>query len=870
MIKREKILLICCLLIFLHGFVNIQILYSAGPDATAEVLKFDSLIQPEPRIQFSKGVEESIAPTSGHLNFTVPVFSLPGKGGMDLSLKHCYNSSSVPTFNDQDAYGGSWAHICFMFNIDILDSRIGGLMDNKYGVSSLFGYISEGAILECISFVLSKFPPVGSIINEVLKRIHIEAIDNSVTHTYIPQMQLCVGEVRGIVSGLQQSLSTIDVGAVAESWSELNVFAQHPLDNASVLLSDGSTIGFDYDPGSSVPGKRMYMLKQPGQQGLYNLVYHYDTHKYIFQMKDGKRYYIKPGVEPVLYLGMGNLDFSNLLDIFDGLFGSVDDVNADKIGGATDGQSGGSLGGIQDFLDTLSTAASIVQIQMMPYGVVEKIEDMKKNNILIDYVYGMFGPKAIRKVTDTMGREVKIKYNHDNYFGQLSVKWPFFDLKEIEVPGGKKIKYSYVGNPDRDQPHKIIIEDFIGRKTKITYKEVLEKDSTFVQDLSDDYYYINRIDYPIGGYVEYVTGAIDNNKNNRYYYKDRDLTAEVVKKRIEHTSKIASKDIANTTDYYYNFDVRGGAIVTGSMSFNAFGVIYIAGYLAKGDVFGAITSVFEGGIYIRFVKEVRGGLVNIIYANGKNEQYVLDKSTKGNYNHYLLSISLSAGIGGIDLFKIAESQIGYRPATMHLKRVIESGSGVETSISDNAYNDKWFLVAKHIKRGELEQTYNYFYDNYGNIVYEKGPIEMGAFAPETTYYYMGGEYINKPNYRFMPSLIREQRTKNVNNQGATWQKVNYYYDTQDYSGFGYDTQYVGNVNKIIRDFGLASFNTYNRYGDVIYQKDEEGNETRIGYNYGGGGSINIAATNYVTNYNEAGNSTGKQEVSTEKIFEFNT
>ncbi len=277
-------------------------LIAVGPNQVGEVMKFDSLIQDEPRIRFSKGVEESVSPASGSLSVTVPVYSLPGRGGMGLQLKHCYNSSSVPTFSDQDAFGGAWAHICFMHNIDVLDPRIGGLMHNRYGVTSLFGYISEGAIMEAIGFVLSSFPPVGSIINEVLKRIHIEAIDNSVIHTFIPQMQLCVGEVRGIVSGLQKAVSVPNAEAIFNDWAEANIVAQHPLDSSSVLLSGGSTIGFDWDKDNSGSGKRMYMIKQPGQQGQYNLVYKYSDKMYIFQMKDGVKYHINSMVDYILFI----------------------------------------------------------------------------------------------------------------------------------------------------------------------------------------------------------------------------------------------------------------------------------------------------------------------------------------------------------------------------------------------------------------------------------------------------------------------------------------------------------------------------------------------------------------------------------------
>jgi len=562
--KRRLILVQWALVVWLAIMGNWQVLQSAGPDATAEVLKFDSLIQPEPRIQYSKGVEESVSPTTGSLSVTIPVYSLPGRGGLDLELKHCYNSSSVPTFSDQDAFGGPWAHICFMQNIDILDPRIGGLMHNKYGVSSLFGYVSEGAILDAIGFVLSKFPPVGSIIHEVLKRINIEAIDNSVIHTFIPQMQLCVGEVRGIVSGMQKAISSLDAQAIFNDWSEVNILAQHPLDSPSVLLSDGSTIGFEWDKNASVSGKRIYTIKQPGQQGQYNLIYHYNQERYIFQMKDGRRYYIKPEAEPVLYLGMGNIQTKNIIDIFKGLFSDVDDIDAGKIAGATDSKTGdkSTVRTIKNFLKSLSTDASVVQVQLMPYGVVKKIKDTKNNEIKIEYREGWFGPKEIKKIEDTLGREITISYRHDTRWEKLLVEWPFFDIKEITVPGGKKIKYTYEGDNRRTQPYKMRIKDFKGRTTSITYKEVASKDSLFVTDIYGDYYYLKRIDYPIGGYVEYQTEPIDNNKFNRYYYKDMNLTAEVVKKRTEHTSKIASKDIANTTEYNYQFNVKPGTIVT--------------------------------------------------------------------------------------------------------------------------------------------------------------------------------------------------------------------------------------------------------------------------------------------------------------------
>ena len=48
------------------------------------------------------------------------------------------------------------------------------------------------------------------------------------------------------------------------------------------------------------------------------------------------------------------------------------------------------------------------------------------------------------------------------------------------------------------------------------------------------YYYLNKIEYPTGGYVTYDIKPII--KGDKYFYPGRNLTESVVWKRKEHTS----------------------------------------------------------------------------------------------------------------------------------------------------------------------------------------------------------------------------------------------------------------------------------------------------------------------------------------------
>ena len=50
--------------------INALTIFPQQP-SSGEVIKFDSLIQDEPRIKFSKGVDESVAPTTGSLTVKV-------------------------------------------------------------------------------------------------------------------------------------------------------------------------------------------------------------------------------------------------------------------------------------------------------------------------------------------------------------------------------------------------------------------------------------------------------------------------------------------------------------------------------------------------------------------------------------------------------------------------------------------------------------------------------------------------------------------------------------------------------------------------------------------------------------------------------
>lgn len=840
-----------------------QMAFAGAPNAVGQVLKFDSIIQSDERIKFSKGIEESVSPNNGSLYVKVPILDLPGKGKLGLEINHIYNSSAVGTFSDEDVSGGNLAQIGWMHNLNTR-SEFGGMFYAKYGVIDGMGFVSEGMISDTayavVDFIAKLINPViGEIIGKVMKiilsYIHIETIDNSSIHVFTPQLQPVITAVkgarepRGLIGNMTDLVKitlnnsnynpqlTLDAKkyisdmvnyAQSGNINGLIVSAigleKHPLKNVSVVMNDGSSISMEKDNSYPSPdhtvtdknGKKitLYNSKQPDDEGKYILIYDWEKSEYVFMRGDGVKYHIKEMMNPVIYVGGGEI---NVADIYDGVRNNALNV-------------------------LLAKLPSMVQIKGIPYGVVTSSEDEDGNKVTYNYesdwetIEPTFSVRRLTGVTDSLGRAVQFNYYNDN---EGSKKWEMFKLKEIVYPDGRKTSYSYTGDQNKEQPSLVTITDPLGRNTVIQYKSAIQNqligDSPFTADVVGAFYYINKISYPIGGYVEYESSPVEPDRSKKRLYHDINLTSEFVTKRTECKSDNSQEK--NSTTFEYQFEQNPTAITTGGLYLNLSldGIIALA---TRGDP----TGLLQGGVYIQNVIEVKSGKTIVSNMNGKVEEYQFQKSQLGNFNHWMFSISAAVSGNAGDnnnlslVYGVADEKVGYMPARLLQTTATISGSKIAARTETYGYDDRWNITSKRVIEGYNDYTFQYQYDSIGNLIHETGPLNYEVIRQFTPQKYpvtpnpgfgmflIPNVYINYQDKNFIQFYPHLLFSESVKNKGSFQTK------TYEYDGFD-DGKFEGKLHKEKLPENVTKEYTYTSDGNIASVKDGNGNLTSYSYDY---------------------------------------
>jgi len=817
-------------------------LTAAGP-SKGDAISFEPIIQDEPRIKFGKGVEESVAPTTGSLSVTIKDLTLAGRGNVPLEIKHHYDSSGVAALSDEEVDGASLSTIGFMFNLSGMKS-FGGMFYSQYGVNDVVGLIKEGLIVEVLIEVvkLIKVPPgagdaIAATLTQVFNILHLEFIDNSNIHLYLPQFTPSVTKVRGLYAPHKQidamqftavleALVSTAIGATNQNqqdpatvWSSVAnaLFSIHPAKTLSVVLDDNSTVGFKIEAANELNTILVYKPSQPDNKALYNLVYDKTLGVYIFQTKDGTKYTIRPYVNPFLYVGFGDIGFKDLMNPVGGnKQPSLDDVFGKEL----------------NFLSILpGKLTDFIKLFGTPYGVVTSAKDVFGNELTVDYNRHpvMDYPVNIKQVTDSLGRATQFKHDYDytDPLQGLTSRWELYSLREIIAPDGQKVKYEYFGNKLKPNPEKIVTTDFLGRKTTVYFKKAPWNPLAYTQDLNIlglfqnpyAFYYLSRVDYPIGGYVEYESQSLRS--GSRSAYRDVDLTKEFITKRTEHTSTDPTKDQKDATTYFYDFKDQLSVIVSTSLSFKINSFEELVGKVISGE--SAVNAAFS--INLAFVQEVLSGQTVVNYQNGLYEKYTLRKSNPGNFNHYLGSISLSAGGLLGNFLESANFQLGYLPTRFQVVG-IESGSvNTELQVVTNGYNpNTWDLVYKKTTQGGVIKENTFLYDAYANPVHETGPLG----SETTSEYLINDDYLNRINLKFQTGLLKKKTVKNPAGSGD--QVTEFFYDEQDTRKLGRLNRSVVHNNLLLPD--QVSRSTFNDQGEVVSTVDPNGTSTTFFYDYG--------------------------------------
>jgi len=816
-------------------------LFCQETPSAGEVIKFDSLIQDEPRIKFSKGVEESVAPSTGALTVKIPLVSLAGKG-IPLNIEYTYNSSSVQSFIDEEIGSGTLSKFGTMGSIPIDDDFYGGCFHDQYGVRTHGAVITEGLIQDInysiqhvVIWAIKQIPDeakphIMKIVEANTYILNVDAWDNSNLRTFIAQMTPCVGEVRGfigenielnyvdeILNSMNNLLNLDFVNLALNLRNVYNTIAQatsfnkflNALDQPTVILKDGTSLNFKREDKRPLLDTYTYKLKQPDLKEQYNLVAKKNGTKYdyYFQMKDGLIYRLNVNYHFFYYFG-ANIDLKTIVKMtfkFGGS-GSGTTVTTGSQGNFNSGLMSVSdfvPAGLKSFLSYADIAKELVEIYARPYGVVEEISDLSGNISKIEWENSNDNAKRISKVTDTLGRAVHFNYHYPYNYSSAdlyqalsdvtSVKDskifynnPFFLLKNIQKPDGTLVHISYEGDERRFCPERINITDSEKRITKVYLAKEGENagaseiivNPIFLlayQYRGPDlpYFYVNRIDYPTGGYVDYELEAYD-----KYTYKDRypdrNLTEKAVIKRTEHTSIDGSRDVKDVTTFTYNYDVADSQIVSFNFSINMIDVYdVIKSMLLQVNQFADnyLKISRMARVYIKKVKEVRGGTTTVTDTSGKTTVYTLKKSTLGNFNHYILKLNLSTGLISFDaILPHDEFEEGYKPARIQITGIDEKGNDCEGITTLNEYDDRWYLIKKTVKQGELNKGYEYMYDFYGNLTCEKGPLNSWS----SNHYGLQNntDYVNFDNLKFLPNLITVKQVKR-NTELLT---TSYFYD----------------------------------------------------------------------------------------------
>lgn len=846
--------------------------------ASSEVIKFDSLIQDEPRIKFSKGVEEAVAPTTGALTVKATAVTLKGKG-LPLVITHSYNSSAVQSLIEEEIGTGTLSKFAWMMGMGGKNEDFyGGCFHTQFGLRNASDIISEGllkdiavtvvyVIVKVVALGTTVLDWVGDLVKSLLSIVNIDFIDNNNLRTYVAPMTPAVGEVKGLISTSKKVVDFGEIAARITAFINLasmgnpspdqkklldnvksapDIFRQlqeigkasalqdmfmkylvesstdSAIDQPSIVMADGSTIGFKKLEASGSQNTYNYIIKQPDMSGQYNLVANKENSKFVyyFQMKDGKRYRIQASEHVFYYFGT-DFDLSSVAK-------SVD------------------LANIPQMLLNLGTLfANLVKIYSIPYGVLDQIEDTSGNTIAVQYDIVNEAPRRISKVIDSLGRETIFEYNNTDF---NAASQPFYDLKSIIKPDGSKINYTYSGGAGNVCPEYMNLSDALGRTTTFHFKKRGDNkgrnDLVIGTDLP--YFFMDRIDYPTGGYVYYDSRPVID--GDKYFYHDRNLTEDVVWKREEHTSTIPARDTVETTTFDYKFDVRDAQIVTSQFSFDVKRLLLDVAGMVADIITGKFSIPSFGGVYIRNVKEVTGGTITVKDAAGKITKYTLTKSTPGNFNHYVATLSLTSGVWAFDyLTGGAKWNVGYKPARIQVMKIDEAGAGCENITTVNTYNNKWFLTAKTVQQGAIASAYSYDYDYWANVVRETGPmgwevntvyglnpqvvtntVDGEAFVTESTGDANWMHYINRQALQFLPGLVTEKRTKNIDgNSNVSEQIVRYEYDNNTAPYRGLMTKQTVWPNG---DTQVTSY-TYTSWGEVSNVTDPMNNLSRMIYNY---------------------------------------
>lgn len=187
-------------------------LHAQNP-TVSEVIKFDSPIQDEPRIRFSKGVEESVAPTTGALTVKASIVTLQGRA-LPVNITQNYNSSSVQSLSSEEIGSGTLSKFAFVSGLGKNKDFYGAHFHTQFGVLSGGSLVTEGLIkdiiwsvifiiLTVIAKVYNIDVAVVNLIQEIvaffLDMVNVDTFNNTNVHTYAVQMTPTVGEVKGMI-----------------------------------------------------------------------------------------------------------------------------------------------------------------------------------------------------------------------------------------------------------------------------------------------------------------------------------------------------------------------------------------------------------------------------------------------------------------------------------------------------------------------------------------------------------------------------------------------------------------------------------------------------------------------------------------------
>ncbi|MCK4644580.1 RHS repeat protein [bacterium] len=777
--------------------------------ADSPVVKFDSIIQSDPRISFGKGIQEQVAPTSGELNVTYEAVSIGGVG-IPINVFLNYNSNGVYPFNDSTLGQGAYSHLSINIGWDdanSVGSNISGTFFNEFGLTSELALLSEGMIEEIIIKLVGFLGPLGKVLEPVLKEIFklidVDVIDNTNAHTYLTQFTPQGCPIRGVFGGFHLIASVNAMELIQSAMKDSPGFYRDflynslmgvveyyaPPDNISVLYADGTTepfkrnqfINFKVEPTTSFE----YI---PANPAINSKLIWTGAH-YVYVTKDGMRYKIEPHGK--IYV---NLQFIN-----EGVFQNLSDIISNLSSVSSEN------------LISLASSLADISLYTFKFGLVTEVLDTYGNDLELEYCrYGL------ESITDSLDRTVTLHYNDSNDILRKDNPYRLTSIDYQTDDGPKSVDFKYnpwdthFSDDEKDSPYspkKIEIykpiDDDTKQKVTLSFDELDDETiDTWLPGIIKDFEYyfrhLTRIDYATGGYVEYVNKPFDSDFDNRYYYRDMDLTKQRVVERKEYESIGTTPSI---TKFNYTFTVHDDWIVTGGLAY--FPVTEPAPESGLGVINLGLLGTFVGGVYFTRVMEVEDGTVTRTDPNGHKTQYQYVKNHPGHYNHYLMSIS-----GSIpwNIFSMSE-QLGYYPSSFNIKTIIELPIDDSVSIvTSNAYfktddfvldfsrnllTDRDYklqnsgrLKSTTVTRRDFQYGINYEYDEYGNTLSEIGSGAMAGYNKFAEFVHenpvIRDRYLEKG---FSGLISRQWSYQNYDGEETPYNKMEtrYFYDLSDFS-----------------------------------------------------------------------------------------